>query len=61
MKIIKMSTTTDLVIAFSFRESIIKTDVRSAPDTNSAMNDVRNDEHVTSEVAWSRDLRASAV
>ena len=38
-----------------------ETDVRSAPETNSAISDVMNDEHVSSVVAWSRDLRASTM
>jgi len=38
-----------------------ETDVRSAPETNSAISDVMNDEHVSSVVAWSRDLTASSI
>jgi len=36
---------------FAFVNQLINSDVRNAPETNSAMTDVMNDEHVTSDVA----------
>ena len=49
------------VIYNVFSLIIIRTDVRSAPETNSAINDVINDEHMTSDEAWSRELRPSDI